>query len=532
MTTTEDVTPWSTVSPYAEAFPSWVSSMDGERVAAYAAYQNMYWSEENCLELIRRAEDGSPIYIPKPKTICDTTAHYLMKGVKIGVADVKADADLVAEIDLFIKRERYYSKFQKMKLAAVIRGDGLLHITANPKKAQGSRLSINSVDPASYFPEFDTDDLEKRTGVRLVELQIHPEDPTKTLVKVLHYWQEYDLEGNRISDLVWRQEDLFEMEGWNNPREAKIYANLIPRSTLPTHITTIPVYHYRNAEFDGFDFGNSELKGYERLFQAIDQAISDEEISLALVGLGVYATDAGRPKDSSGREVDWIVAPGTVWEMPGATMVKRLEGISSVTPVMDHLEYLENSLLEGSGTARIAIGDVDVQTAESGIALLLKFMPLLAKIEYRDIAWVEVMTQMWYDWKFWFHAYEGKDFTATEIVITLGNKLPVDRPKVFEELNNLIDRHIISRAYYREQLTLQLGYIFPDDIEAEMLKERVVEAKALLEVAQAQMTPAGPDQIGPGGRKVGAGDTLNPKDLNKSNNASRTNESNGTEVKA
>jgi len=535
--TDNDLTPYTTVEPFSTTKPEWLSATDAQRVAAYTAYEKMYWSVDQAFKLIRRNEDGRAVYVPKPKMIVDTTAHYLLKGMRVVIDEAQDHPDFQLFLDDFVARERFYSKFGVAKHAGVIRGDWVFHLTGDPNKDEGRRLSLNSVDPAAYFPEFDSDDLTKRTGVRLVELSEHPDDPDKTVVKVLRYWHQYNELGIKVSPLVWREENLWEVEDWDNPEKAKLVKNLIPLGPLPSDITAIPVYHFRNAEFDGYDFGNSELKGYERIFQAINQAISDEEISLALTGLGVYATDAGRPKDSNGRETDWIVAPGTVWEMPGATMVKRLEGITSVTPVLDHVNYLETALLDASGTSEVALGRIDANTAESGIALALKFVPTLAKIEHRDTAGVEVLTQMWYDWKFWVKAYEGQDWTEVRLSIILGEKLPLNRPKVIEELNNLLDRKVISKAYYRKMLEEKLGYIFPDNIAEEIIAEQVAEAIAMLETQQ-QFAPSDdgeeddPDNEGPGGRKVGAGDTKEKADRNRSNNKSRTNESSGTEVNA
>lgn len=530
----KDTTPYSTATPYMGEGSAWITNAyDAERLASYKVYQDMYWSEDAAFQLIRRNDDGRPVYLPKPKTIVDTTAHYLLKGLKVGMLRPDDDQEMRDFLENFLLRERFYSRFQVAKLAGVVRGDWLMHLTANPAKEEGSRISLNSVDPAYYFPEYDTDDLEKRTGAKLVEHAVHPDDPSKVVIRVLRYWQEYDEVGDRVSPLVWREEALWEVDGWDIPTKAKKVKDLVPASTLPIDITSIPLYHFKNAEWDGFEFGNSELKGYERIFEAMNQAISDEEIALALVGLGVYATDAGRPK-VNGVEQDWIVAPGTVWEMPGATMVKRLEGISTVTPVLDHVNYLNDALMEASGTSKVAVGDVDVQTAESGIALALKFLPTLAKIEYRDTAGVEMLTQMFYDWKFWVKAYEGKDFTETPIVITLGDKLPINRAKTLDELNNMLDRGVISAKFYREEVTRLLGYKFPDDIEEQILAEAKAKQEILMLTSAPSTDPSQEDSQdefpGAGGRKQGAGDTL-PKE-NKSNNKDRVNESNGSEAKS
>jgi hypothetical protein len=180
--------------------------------------------------------------------------------------------------------------------------------------------------------------------------------------------------------------------------------------------------------------------------------------------------------------------------------------------------------MEASATSKIAVGEIDVQTAESGIALAIKFLPTLAKIEYRDTSGVEILTQLWYDWKAWVKAYENKDWLDTEIKISLGEKLPLDRSKRIDELNNMYDRKVISRQYYRTEMTA-LGYTFPDDIEQQMIDEQVALAQAMMESQQQQFGTRVP---GPGGRLQGDGDTL--PDENNSNNRNRVNESNGSEA--
>lgn len=522
-------TPYTTVFPYVDNLPDWVKGQDAERIAAYKAYQDMYFSEDDAFDVIRRDQDGSPVYVPRPKQICDTTAYYLLKDMTVGLKDPDPKSEIQIAIDTFCKREKFYSKFNVAKLAGVVRGDFVMHLTADPFKPEGSRLSINSVDPASYFPEVDDDDIDRRIGVKLVTESEHPDDATKTVLHILHYWYNLDEVGNRSDALVQRDETMWEVADWQDTKKRTLLKTLVPAGPLPSDISQIPVYHFPNASFDGFEFGSSELKGVERLFLAIDQAISDEEISLALVGLGVYATDAGRPKNSQGKEVDWIVAPGTVWEMPGATMVKRLEGITTVQPVLEHVAYLEQALYAATQTSDIELGNIDAQTAESPVALAIKFIPTLAKVAERDIAGVETLTQMWYDWKFFFKAYEGKDYTATEIVIRLGDKLPINRTKVLEELNYMADRKIISKKFYRDECTRRLGYVFPEDIEQQILDEQTAQLELTAQfAAPAAEGAAGGNpqqQIGPGGRKVGANDTLPKSQTTGSNNKSGANAS-------
>ena len=532
MARNKDLTPYSTTEGFLGTLGTWApTEEDNTRIAAYKLYDEIYWNVDQALELIRRNDDGRAVYLPKPMIVVNTTAHYLLKGLEIQTQDPQVNTELETFLLNFILRERFFSKFHTAKHAGIRHGDWVLHLTADPLKDEGTRISVNSVDPGMYFPEYDNDDLEKRTGAKLVEQWPHPEDPQKTVVKVLRYWQEYDpTTGKRVSPLVWREENLWEMEGWDDLEKKVKVQTLIPPATLPSDITSIPLYHFKNQEDDGQIWGNSELKGFERLFQAVDQAISDEEISLALTGLGVYATDAGRPRDAQGKETDWVVAPGAVWELPGATMVKRLEGITSVTPVLDHVRYLEENIYEGTSTSDVALGRVDVQTAESGIALALRFMPTLAKIESRDTSAVELLTQFWYDWKFWVKAYEKNDWTAIPILVRLGQKLPVNRTTVINELNNMKDRKIISAAFYREEAMRQLGYAFPKDEDKRILQEQRDQLMLMQEFQEPAEGEEEEEKPGPGGRLQGEGDTQENQDRNRSNNRERPNESRGTEA--
>lgn len=521
--TDTDMTQWTTVEPYLGQKPNWIPAEDQTRIAAYTTYEMMYWNVEETFELIRRDQDGSAVLLPKPMTIVDTTAYYLLKDLKVELPP-EAPEEQKTFFQNFLDREAFYSRFHTAKASGIRLGDWVFHITADPEMPQGERLSLTSVDPATYLPEYDPDDMQTVVGVRLVEQWPDPEDENTTRVRVLRYWYEGEGEGRR----VWREEALWKQDDWDDEEKAELIEQVLPAGPLPDFVRTIPVYHFKNKESDGYPFGNSELRGLERIFQAMDQAVSDEEIALALSGLGVYVTDAGRPiNEATGKETDWVAFPGAVWEMPGATLAKRLDGVSSVTPIQDHLEFLDSAANQASGTSDIALGKIDANTAESGVALAIKFIPTLAKIELRDEQALAVLRQMFWDLRFWF-SIEDQRFEEVEFVITLGDKLPINRNRVIEELNNMYDREVISGEFYRQVAEEKLGYKFPANIFDQILKER--REIALAEgAANAQ---AGGDELlpGPGGRLQGEGDTLESRDQNRSNNANRVNESDGTEI--
>ena len=513
-------TPWSSIKPYVSAYPAWVDDeAEVERIASYSLYDQMYWNFDEAFKLVRRGDEEHPIFIPNPRKVVDTTAYYLMKGL-----DVDAGGGEIGKWwENFAKRESFYSRFETAKHAGVTRGDWIFHITADPSKPAGTRISLTTVDPASYFPIYDPDDITKKIGCRLVEQWLNPGETQATMVKILDY--RYEIVGGVRR--VFRSEAIWRMYGWNNPKRAVKVKTLIPRSPLSEDINTIPVYCFTNQRWEGEPFGSSELRGFERLVSGVNQIISDAEVALALEGMGVYATDAGRPQDEDGNEIDWVVAPGRVLEVPGATMFKRVEGIKSMQPVLELTEYLEKSLYEGSGTSAVARGEIEVALAESFVGLSIAFIPTLAKIERRDKDGLDLLTQMLYDLKFWVYVYEQLDFREKDLTPKLGDKLPVNRPKKLEELNNMLDRNVISMAYYRREVE-KLGYKFPSGIEQEILDEIEKFGKAKNPIEPLPGVEEDGAIPGPGGRLVGAGDTL-PKG-NTSNNKRRPNESRGTEI--
>lgn len=465
------MTPYSTVAPLFVDEPLHIPEEDRERLAAYDTYEKIYWSFPRAFKLTMRGTNELPIYVPNPRIIVNETAHYLMKGLTIAPEDSSGsnDASLDAELTRFLKRERFYSKFHEAKFSGVTRGDWVLHLTADPDKAAGRRLSVNSVDPASYFPIYDPDDLDRIIGVNLIEF-VEGEDK-RTRVKKLSYWYEKEgLPGN-YTRRVWRQELVVELEGWwKGDAAVKIFKKVLPPEPLPPDITAIPVYHFKNISWQGDPFGASELRGFETLMSSINQTVSDQELALALQGLGVYATDAPHPIDEHGNPTDWVISPASVVELGGNYKFDHVKGISTVNPTLDHVKYLTEALFEGSATFRTSA--VDVQLAESGVALAIKFLPTLAKLEQRDWNGTDVLQNLFFDWKFWHKAYEGGDFTDEEISVKLGPKLPENRKEVLNELNNMIDRMIIDRKFYRDQLTKLGGYDFPEDMEERVRREQ------------------------------------------------------------
>lgn len=517
---TDGFTPYSTLGPLFQAQQPTIFPEDHRaRIGSYFKYDEMYWNDDTQFAL-RVLEGEEPLYIPNARTIVDTTSHYLLKGLQVHPEDPEKHVALATSLKNFLSREMFYSRFHTAKHAGVARGDFAFHMTADPNKPAGSRISLTPLDPATVVPIYDDDDSTKLLRVHIVEAYVDPSDPGKQRIRKLTY--EYEVIGGR--KMVFREEAIYEMEPkwWGNqPKKVK---EVIPRGPLSAAITTIPVYWFNNISWEGQPFGSSELRGFERLNYAISQAATDQEIALSLEGLGVYATDGGRPVDDNGNEVDWEIAPGKVMEVPQGSFFRRVEGMSTLKPSMDHINYLESKLREAGGLSDVALGRVDVQTAQSGIALAIKFMPTLAKIEERDHAGVERLTQLFHDWQAWWQVYENEVLDG-EIEITIGDKLPTNRTERINELNNMLDRSVISQKYYRDEMQ-KLGYEFPDTIQEEIDAEKMKEAQQKAAAAPAPLQQNAQDAV------TGALPPPPGQQGSTSNNAAsgKVNESKGTEA--
>lgn len=515
-----------------------------DRVATYDKFDQLYWNDPSQYA-IRVLEDEEPIYIPNARTIVDTTAQYLLKGLKIVAADEDEELSQDGEskkavaktrqkvVDDFLTREGFYGKFHINKQAGITRGDWAFHVTADADKLEGERISIDTLHPGQVFKEWDEEDPTKVIKVNIVELIVDVVDgQDKERVRVLTYERVEEGPSNRR---IYREQNVWELspDWWgedpNNP-PVRVRVEL-DREALPDQITHIPVYWFNNIDWEGQDYGSSDLRGLEMLAWAVSQGSTDVQATLALEGLGVYATDGGRPVDDDGGESDWEVAPGKVMEVAAGAYFRRVEGVGSITPMMDQIGYLEKKMFMATGMTDVALGQVDVQVAQSGVALAIKFMPTLARIEHRDVAGKELLAQMFHDLISWFEAYDTSiTFPPCQIFIA-ESKLPVNRTDTLNELNNMLDRKIISKKYYRRAVK-KLGWDIPEDIDKEITEEAEEDArlKALAAPPGLQQNAADaaagrkpiPPESNPNNGSIDKGP-------NQSNNRNRPNESSGTE---
>jgi hypothetical protein len=274
-------------------------------------------------------------------------------------------------------------------------------------------------------------------------------------------------------------------------------APILTGMALPASVTAVPVYQFRNRRAGNEPFGTSQLAGIETLIAAINQGASDEDVTLALQGLGMYVTTAKRPVDeTSGEEMEWVIAPASVLELQSSTdKFDRVEGLKTVLPFQDHLKYLGQKLDEGSGLSPVAVGTVDVASASSGVALRLEMAPILAGNEEREAELLSRLNQFLHDLLFMWMPVDGLispdplDIIATN---SFGDPLPVDRAAVVAEITALVTAGLMSKEFAISYLSSKLGFQFP----ADMLNSITAEADAAAARVAGELANAMPSGAG------------------------------------
>lgn len=474
----EVFSPYSNTTGMTTALPNWMNQYDAMRINAYQIYEQIYWNVPDTFKVVLRGTDSAPIYIPTAKTIVDTTSRFVAASPSFMV-----DPDLGSPVEQeecrrmfrsLFRRERFWSKFQSNKLYGIMRGDWCWHILANPAKPLGTRIKIETLDPAAYFPVPHPDDPDRIIAVHIVEQVTDADD--NLFIKRQTYTKGADPVNNDGSDLViWNSISLFDVEAWEAMDDQPVKV-IKPPTPLPPQIKAIPVYHIRNVETPGDPYGSSELRGFERIMTAVNQAVSDEELTLALEGLGMYSTNGGPPRDEQGRVTDWILGPGRVIEHPAGSDFKRVNGVNSVDPVQNHLAFLINSLKEAAAIPDAAVGKVDVQVAESGIALAMQLAPILAKREVREDPITDVHANMFHDLKMWFQAYEQFETPCVTYPV-FGSPLPENRKEKIEEIFKIVESGLADADWGRQQLE-EYGYTFDTNMGAKVLNEQQARAAA------------------------------------------------------
>lgn len=517
--------PYETAAPLERSAPGYVTAEDDiARVRAYATYEDIWNNVPTAFEALLRAGDD-PLarrYVPVVRDIIEATNRYLAQDMEtvwepLPGATVTEEqmTEWRARLASFWAREEVGIKFLSNKRWTLIKGDGILHLTADSSKPEGQRVRLTEVEPEQYFPIWDPADGERVLGCYLASIVLNDEGEEVVqrieYRRVLNEEQSADLNGAPVGSIFYRL-GFFELDGWDDrdpddelapvdPPEWAMPAEGAPDPfagfALAPVITTLPVYHIRNRRRGGKAgrFGVSEMQGLESVFAGIIQNTSDEDLTVAMDGLGVYWTNSGKSRDERGQEIPWSIGPATVAELEPNGQMGRIQGVNSVQPYQDHISYLTNVARGANGAPAVASGQVDASTAMSGIALRIHFMPTLAANAEREVEMASKWTHLLYDLlNMWFPTYEGWQPLPLQPSVVFGDPLPPDRQAIIAEVSALLSPvQLVSKQWAAEYLAERLGYKFPKG----MLEDAAAEAQAALD-AEAMQIAQNAGQV-PGG---------------------------------
>lgn len=467
------VTPYASAVPFfSKAIPAWLDVYNAQRLASYDLYDDMYDNKPDMVSMLLRGSDNKAVYVPTAKRIINNLARYVGRGWGFAVdplAGTPAERQAATECysSLFV-RERMLSQFVTGKHEWLRRGDWVWQITADPSKPEGKRISIRTIDPRTYFPISVEDDIDRIAGVQLIE-EFILDDGTTTAIKEQR-WLKYlhpdhpnyveddgdDLTADQTIpeegfDILYESR-ILALEDWQDPAKQKVLRVLTPEQLLPG-IKAIPIYHIKNGTSTSLPFGTSDLSGLETVIAAINQAVTDEDLAIALAGLGLYVTDSGAPDGG------WRLGPTRVVEVGEGGKFEKLEGVETVVPNQTHIDYLEEHGYGTTGLNDIALGKSGANP-KSGIALAIEMAPLFDTAADRNLQINDVLSQMFYDLKVYFDIYEG--ISLGDAIITSetdeGDLLPFDREARWKELMEGHAAGIFSTEFVHRKLIEEFGY--------------------------------------------------------------------------
>lgn len=474
---------------FAKAPEHLITDEDKDRVRSYQLQEAIYRSVPATFKLMQYGQDAAPIYLPSAKKMIEATNRYLAVDWNYLVDPASALGTPEEKLQIgqlmsnLWRRERMISKFNSQKRYGLIRGDAVWHVMANPLKVEGRRVSIKEVNPGNYFPILDPEDNEKMIGVHLVDIVKDPReaaDPKSK--KVVARRQTYlKIESPNGTITITSECNTYETDAWDDrvllPQDIKKVSVVSPLETLPPQIQAIPVYHIPNKRMPGSIFGDSQIAGLERIFAAVNQSISDEELTLVTQGLGMFYSTSGPPLNADGTTGAWDLGPGQMIEVSPEDKVGRLTGVTSVAPMLDHIKFMLGEAESSIGLSDVATGSVDVTIAESGIALWLKLSPLLASCKEQEQEMLPVYDNMWFDLKtMWFPAFEAFSAESTvEVTTFVGDPMPVNKDAEILRITNMVTAGLMSIDEGRTKL-IELGVELDQGTDAAAI---IAEAGAL-----------------------------------------------------
>lgn len=488
-----DVRQYGSAKPFYEKldnneFPNISDPFDNARAKTYALYEDLYRNNPESFQIIIRGEDdeGNEVYVGTAKTVINTTCRYLGKGFKYQLSS--DDKGLKKWLEPWWKRQAIELKHASNKRWGLVRGDELWFLRADSEAKEGERIELLELDPANYFPIVDEMDETHIKGCYIVDLVQEPGEAKGTMCARRQSYKYIDPDDENKGTIEYR-EDLYKLGKWDDrysdPKDpgkdkTEHIKTLTEPKRLPEEIDHLPVYHIKPYSDQNAVFGTSELAGSETLMVAINQSYSDEDLAMAVRGLGVWSTDSGPPTDDLGRPTEWEISPARVVERDQGTSFDLVTGVPTVEPSQSHIRYAQEAIQRATGTPEVAVGMQDVVSQISGVALKLHFDPMVARVHEMHLERTGKLDQMWHDLIHkWLPAYEsislGKTLTMTT---SYEDPMPVDVDAEMERILKLWEAKLISGKTAIKMLNERCGLELEDGEFEKAVKDAEKVAKS------------------------------------------------------
>lgn len=485
------------------------NTLDQSRIRNYDLYDLLYRNANEVLQITMRGEDSLPIYIPTARKIVEATNRFLGLGFSYYIEPQGEDTTRQALDDFmknWFKREAVHRKFNSSKRWGLIRGDAVLMLYADSTKKPGERISIAEVHPKQVFRIEDPNNSRMLWGYHVIE-QVQdfrtPKDATKTVTARRTFLKEvvpdansssgYSFSGRITGSLTFWTNGKWDDRPQTNKETEQIHGGPeVAPYYFPEEITQLPIYIWNTEPVaQNSSWGTSVLSGLESLVFGLNQAITDEDFTLVMQGLGMYTSNAGPPVDpTTGSPGNWQLGPGQVIEVGTDQQFGRVTGVTSVAPYQEHMGYMnDKGISESAGVPEVAIGRVEVQAAESGISLKLQLLPLIAANAEKEENICNVLDQFFYDLvHMWLPAFESELFTVENtaeisVVTLFDDPMPRNRDTEIQETLLLYTSDLILLTMAIAKLR-ELGWEYPtNSVSGEAYDD---EAIAQLLMSQAQ----------------------------------------------
>lgn len=488
---------------------------DKLRAQCYDLYENIYNNSTFQLKVTIRGDETHPILLPSGEKLIESVNRFLAINLDY-LVEGKGDAGTQKTLDDWFKdwfaREKIKAKFESSKRYGLIRADAVLYIYANPTKDAGKRICVHELDPRQLMAIANPTDIHQIVGYHIIERVQDfrsPDDKSKTVTKRRTFRKELDDNGNPTGTVT------TELSYWTNakwddrtlkPDELEAIPggpDAEPPTPLPSPISELPIYKWRTKPPQNSDWGVSQLSGLESIMYAINQSLTDEDATLLFQGLGMYVTSAAPPIDpNTGQITNWNIGPQQIIEIGTDQKFERVSGITDLKPSQDHIQFMADASAEAKGIPQIAIGKVDVNAVQSGIALKMELMPLIAANAEKELEIINVLDQMFHDVTTqWLPAYESETFANADamsqmsVVCIFDDPIPVDRDAAIQETLLLETSNLILTSMAVGKLR-ELGWKYPttddqgnaltDDDIAQMLKDQTTAAATAADPFAAQ----------------------------------------------